>query len=148
MASFAVPTSLADFARGAVVLAFFAAVVAGCAGNGAPSSPPSPPGTGPAVTFRGTAGYREKILLPEETVLETELVDLTRSGIARVVVARSRTRVGGTTPAAFALSVPADVYVATHNYAVDAAFVTGEGAWAKGSAEIRADVETFVLCRR
>ncbi|MCG3135230.1 MAG: hypothetical protein HMLKMBBP_02741 [Planctomycetes bacterium] len=101
------------------------------------SSPDGAPGAaGDDRRVRGTASYRERILLPADTELVAEVHDPLLRGITDGVVARQRTVIGGANPASFDLTVPEAVFDPARAYELTVAVFAGGEAWARTPAPV------------
>ena len=80
--------------------------------------------------IRGSVGYREKALLPINTIVEVQLIDVSRQNVRPPVVARSQMKVSGQVPVPFELTFNGDDLDPQKDYAIDARIsVGGEVRW-------------------
>lgn len=80
--------------------------------------------------IRGSVGYRERALLPQNTLVEVQLIDVTRGGVRPPVIARAQMKVSGQVPVPFELTFNGDDIDPNKDYAIDARIsVGGEVRW-------------------
>jgi putative lipoprotein len=72
------------------------------------------------ATIEGTAGYRERMALPEGAVLEVELLDISRADTAAVRLASLRLKPRGQVPIPFTLHYDPALIEGRYTYAVSA----------------------------
>ena len=83
----------------------------------------------PTSSVRGTATYRERIVLPANAVFEVSLEDLSRAGAPSALIARVRNEQPGNSPIPFVISYDAGRINQRRSYAVRARILVDDRLW-------------------